>query len=113
MANEPIGQQGGVVQCAALFFKGPNWDESLPLERQPGFAGHGELMQRLAQKGQVVDSGPFHESTTLIAGVEVGLAIFASGEPTEVEHLLADDPVVAAGSMRYRLHPWYLRRPQL
>ena len=111
MGMTETAEQRPPRRYVAMFSKGPLWDQSLPLEEQAAFAGHAALMQQLARGGRVVDPGPFHQADRAVSGTEVGMAVFASDDPAEVARLLADDPVLAAGSMQYRLYPWYLRRP--
>jgi uncharacterized protein YciI len=88
---------------AVINTRGPNWDDSKPMEGQVDWRGHADFMNGLAAEGFVLLGGPFK-------GTRDVLLIVRAEDRQEVEARLAPDCWVVKGLLRtLRIEPWELR----
>ena len=88
---------------AVLNTRGPNWDDSKPMEEQVDWRDHADFMNQLVADGFVLLGGPFK-------GTRDVLLIVRAEDRQEVETRLAPDCWVAKGLLRnLRIEPWELR----
>lgn len=64
--------------------------------------GHMENIQRLADQGLLVLAGPFLDD-----GAVRGIFIFDVETVAEAEALVATDPAIQSGRLKWVLRPWY------
>ena len=69
---------------AVINTRGPNWDDSKPMEEQVDWRGHADFMNALAADGFVLLGGPF-------TGTRDVLLIVCAEDRQEVETRLAPD----------------------
>jgi uncharacterized protein YciI len=88
---------------AVLNTRGPNWDDSRPMEEQVDWRAHADFMNRLEADGFVLLGGP-------LKGTRDVLLIVRAEDRQEVETRLAPDCWVVKGLLRnLRIEPWELR----
>jgi uncharacterized protein YciI len=85
-----------------LHRSGPQWDPSLPLERQSGWSAHAEYMDQLVAAGVIVLGGPLADEHRVVhvveaESVEAVRAAFAA-DPWSGTHLVVDS-----------IDPWTVR----
>jgi uncharacterized protein YciI len=73
--------------------RGPNWDDTRPLEGQKNWDAHAAFMDALTAEGFVALGGPLDDTRDAL------LVIEAEG-PGEIERRLAADPWTADGLLR-------------
>ncbi len=83
--------------------RGPNWDDSQPMDQQPDWRAHADFMNALVADGFVLLGGP------LVGTRDVLLIVRAESE-AEARARLAEDIWVARGLLRQRqVTPWWVR----
>lgn len=84
-----------------MLLKGPNrnQDSATAAKIQEG---HMANINRLYKAGKLKVAGPFGDD-----GDWLGIFIFDCATREELETLLKTDPAVAAGRLKYDIHPWY------
>ncbi|MBY0319209.1 MAG: hypothetical protein K2X72_10830 [Reyranella sp.] len=88
---------------AVINTRGPNWDDSKPMEGQVHWRGHADFMNGLAAEGFVLLGGPFKGTSDV-------LLIVRAEDRQEVEARLAPDCWVVKGLLtNLRIEPWELR----
>lgn len=88
---------------AVLNTRGPNWDDSKPMEEQVDWRVHADFMNGLAADGFVLLGGPFKSTRDV-------LLIVRAEDRREVEARLAPDCWVVKGLLRnLRIELWELR----
>ena len=85
-----------------LHRSGPEYDPSLPLERQSGWREHAIFMDELVTDGVVVLGGPLDD------GVRVVHAVEAASEE-EIRETLARDPWSGTHLVVHTIDPWTVR----
>ena len=80
---------------------GPEWDPSVSLEEQSGWAEHAAFMDGLVAEGVIVLGGPLDE-------VRVAPAIEADS-PDAVRAALARDPWIGSHLVLDRIERWTIR----
>jgi uncharacterized protein YciI len=65
-------------------------------------AGHMANIKRMHEAGKLLVAGPFGDD-----GNWRGIFIIDAKDKVEVEHLLSQDPAIAAGRLDYEIHPWW------
>jgi uncharacterized protein YciI len=83
----------------ALKLKGPNRTQS-DAEASRIQAAHLRFLREQNEAGRFVLSGPFIDD-----GDIRGLSIVVAGDIEEAERIVAEDPAVKAGRLRFELHP--------
>jgi hypothetical protein len=88
---------------AAIVHRTSKWDNSIPPEQQPGFAGHLEYMGGLEKSGFIVLAG-------LLTSTNDVLFVFRAESEAEVRERLAMDPWQRDGKVVLtRMEPLALR----
>jgi len=64
--------------------------------------GHMSNMQKLNEMGKLIVAGPFGDR-----GDWRGIFILDVKTKEEAEELVKADPAVAAGRLKYEIHPWW------
>ncbi len=64
--------------------------------------GHLVNINKYAEEGKINIAGPFGDDTE-----KRGILIFDVESIEEAEKILAEDPAVKAGRLKYELHPWW------
>lgn len=64
--------------------------------------GHLANINKYAEEGKINIAGPFGDDTE-----KRGILIFDVNTLEEAEKILAEDPAVKAGRLKYELHPWW------
>ena len=64
--------------------------------------GHMANINRLYKEGKLKVAGPFGDE-----GNWLGIFIFDCVSKDEVEKILITDPAIAAGRLKYEIHPWW------
>ncbi len=84
-----------------MLVKGPNrnQDSATAAKIQEG---HMANISRLYKAGKLKVAGPFGDD-----GDWLGIFIFDCDTQNELEALLKTDPAIAAGRIKYDIHPWY------
>ena len=82
--------------------KGPSWSGDDTPENRKLQEAHLANILRLSKEGKLLVAGPF-----LDGGDLRGLYVFKVGTAEEAKALVETDPAVAAGHLRFELHPWY------
>lgn len=81
---------------------GPDWQPSLPLEEQSGWAAHASFMDGLVEAGVVVLGGPLADERRVVLAVEAptadGIRSTLAGDPWHQTHLVIDT-----------IDPWTIR----
>jgi uncharacterized protein YciI len=93
---------------AALFFRGPSWDDSQPIVGQAAFPGHLDWVDehRDGPTAKIVEVAPFHDPTLPFADELIGLALLDVDSVEAARAVVELDPLVASGAFDYRLHTW-------
>jgi uncharacterized protein YciI len=93
---------------AALFSRGPAWDDSSGIVGQTGFAGHLEWVERYrdSEDGPIIETAPFHDPASPVTDELFGLALLDVDSVDAARAVVEADPVVRAGVLTYRLYPW-------
>jgi hypothetical protein len=93
---------------AALFFRGPSWDDSQPIVGQKAFPGHLDWVgeHRDGPAGKVVEVAPFHDPALMFADELVGLALLDVESVEAARPVVELDPLVGSGAFEYRLYEW-------
>jgi hypothetical protein len=81
---------------------GPEWDASLALEQQSGWAAHASFMDGLVDAGFVLLGGPLADERRVVLAVE------AAAED-EVRATLAADPWAGTHLLVESIDPWTIR----
>jgi uncharacterized protein YciI len=81
---------------------GPEWDASLPLEDQSGWAEHAAFMDGLVEQGFIVLGGPLADEHRVVHAVE------AESED-EVRDTLGRDPWSGTHLKVDTIDPWTIR----
>ncbi len=83
--------------------RGPNWDDSRPMEQQPDWRAHADFMNALVAEGFVLLGGP-------LVGTRDVLLIVRADSEEEARARLGADIWVAKGLLRHRqVTPWWVR----
>jgi hypothetical protein len=73
---------------------GPDWDPSIPLEEQTGWAQHASFMERLVDQGFVMLCGPLADEVRVVlvveADSEADVRSVLAGDPWSGSHLLVE-----------------------
>ncbi len=85
-----------------FLYKGSSWTRESTPETEKLQEAHLANILRMQKEGKLLVAGPF-----LDGGDLRGLYIFRVGSAEEAQALVATDPAVAAGRLRFELHPWY------
>lgn len=86
------------MECAIVYQPGPAWQAGKPADQQ-SLQPHQVFIQWLEARHRYVQGGRFQSDGTSIVVVAVSSLAEAQG-------LVAQDPAVAAGILRYRLSVW-------
>lgn len=82
---------------------GPGWDESLPLDRQTGWAAHAAFMDGLTAERVVALGGP-------LEGTDEALLVMRANDAVEIAQRLAADPWEQNGLLSTkRICQWRVR----
>jgi uncharacterized protein YciI len=82
---------------------GQGWDESLPLDRQVGWAAHAAFMDRLTTERFVALGGP-------LEGTDEALLVVRANDAVEISERLAADPWEQNGLLvTKRICQWRIR----
>ena len=88
---------------AVVRTRGSAWQQSVPVEQQPGWDVHATFMDRLHQQGFVVLGGP-------LEGTSDVLLIVRASTPEEIERRFAADPWSDTDLLRInRIARWTIR----
>ena len=87
---------------AVIRSHGDDWDNSRPLERQPGWPAHVVFMNALAAEGFVLIGGP-------LDGTDDTLLIVWAEHEDEIRRRLRSDPWSHGMLKLGRIAPWSLR----
>ena len=81
---------------------GPEYDHSLPLEQQSGWAEHAAFMDGLVDAGFVVLGGPLADEERVALAVE-------APSPEAIRETLARDPWAGSHLVVDAIEPWTIR----
>ena len=81
---------------------GPEWDSSLPLEEQSGWAAHAAFMDALVDDGVIVLGGPLGDEVRVVHAVE-------AASEAAVRATLARDPWSGSHLRVASVDPWTIR----
>lgn len=95
------------VRTVALVFRGDAWRDELTMREQAEIGGHLGLMVRLSREGVIEAAGPFSLPDERLEGDALGLVVFADSDLEAARRALEDDPARAAGTVAYKVLPWY------
>ena len=88
---------------AVLRSRGPEWNDSLPLERQVDWPGHADFMNALHAEGFVLLGGP-------LEGTSDVLLIIRASSSNEIHARLSADSWTCKDLLRIKqITPWTLR----
>jgi len=88
---------------AVVRTRGGGWQQSAPLEEQPGWDAHATFMDGLHQEGFVVLGGP-------LEGTDDVLLIVRANDPVQIVERFAADPWSEADLLLIsRISPWTIR----
>jgi uncharacterized protein YciI len=88
---------------AVLRARGPEWDDSQPLEGQADWDAHAKFMDALFDEGVVALVGP-------LEGTRDALVILRATSASEIVDRLAADPWSTSGLLTTKqISPWQLR----
>ncbi len=91
-----------------FLYRGPSWTPEPTEEVKKLQVGHMANITKMAETGKLILAGPFMDDTDLR-----GLFVFKfDGEDPEAmvaqaEAMVAEDPMVKAGRLVVKFHPWY------
>ena len=85
-----------------LLYKGSAWKQSATDEAQRLQSAHMENINRLVDNGSMAVAGPIDSTGDLR-----GLFIFNVDTIEKAQALIATDPAIAAGQLRFELYVWY------
>jgi uncharacterized protein YciI len=85
-----------------LLLRGDNADKFSETELEELQAGHMANINKYYEAGKIVLAGPFGDDTE-----KRGIFIFDTESLDEAETILNDDPAIAAGRLKYEIHPWW------
>jgi uncharacterized protein YciI len=93
---------------AALFYRGPAWDDAIGIVGQTGFGGHLEWVERYrdSEDGPIVETAPFHDPTIPVTDELFGLGLLDVESEDAARAVVDEDPLVQAGVLTYRLYTW-------
>ena len=91
-----------VMFLVELHRSGPQWDASLPLEQQSGWAAHATFMDGLVGEGFIVLGGPLADEFRIIYAIEADSA-------EAVTATLARDPWSESHLQIESITPWTIR----
>ena len=94
---------------AALFVRGPGWDDTRPIiVAQEAFPGHLEWVRehRDGPSAKVVEVAPFHDPTLPFDGELIGLALLDVESVETARAVVELDPLIASGGFEYRVYEW-------
>lgn len=88
---------------AVLRSRGPEWNDSLPLEQQADWPGHADFMNALHAEGFVLLGGP-------LEGTSDVLLIIRASSANEIHARLSADSWTSKDLLRIKqITPWTLR----
>jgi hypothetical protein len=83
--------------------RGRAWDDTKPLEGQPGWAEHAAFMDALFEEGFAALVGP-------LEGTRDALLVLRASSRSEIEARLAADPWTTSGLLvTTQISPWQIR----
>lgn len=93
---------------AALFSRGPSWDDSQPIVGQKAFPGHLDWVgeHRDGPDAKVVEVAPFHDPGLPFDDELIGLALLDVESVEAARAVVELDPLVGSGAFEYRLYEW-------
>ena len=94
---------------AALFVRGPGWDDAQPtIVAQRAFPGHLEWVRehRDGPSAKVVEVAPFHDPELPFDDEMIGLALLDVESVEEARAIVELDPFVRSRAFAYRLYEW-------
>jgi uncharacterized protein YciI len=94
---------------AALYVRGPSWDDTQPIiVAQEAFPGHLEWVRehREGPSAKVVEVAPFHDPELPFDDELIGLALLDVESVEAARAVVELDPLVRSGAFAYRLYEW-------
>ena len=85
-----------------FLYRGAKWTPEETAETRRLQEAHMANIRRMGAEGKLVVAGPFADNGDLR-----GLYVFRVGSAEEAKALVASDPAVQAGRLRFEIHPWY------
>lgn len=85
-----------------IYLRGDQATEYSKEELEEIQKGHLANINKYAEEGKINIAGPFGDDTE-----KRGILIFDVNTLEEAEKILAEDPAVKAGRLKYELHPWW------
>ena len=85
-----------------FFNRGPNAGKGDPAEAERLQEGHLANFGKLVAAGKLIVAGPFSDNTELR-----GMLIFKLNLVDEARALMEADPMLKAGRLTLKLHPWF------
>ncbi len=95
------------VRTVALVFRGDAWRDELTMREQAEIGGHLGLTARLSREGVIEAAGPFSVPDERLEGDALGFVLFADVDLETATRALEEDPARAAGTVAYKVLPWY------
>ncbi len=102
--------ENGPNYFVAFHSPGPNWVNGMPYNEQPRFMDHANYISGCHDRGKIVLSGPFMETSGGMAGTMAsgGMAIFKAADLAEATKLGTDDPTVQSGMLNVDVKTWWV-----
>jgi uncharacterized protein YciI len=101
-AGEPAQSVAMKQFVLGLLYKGENWKPAVTDEARRLQSAHRANIDRLVREGAMAVAGPV-DSTDELRGV----FIFNVDTVEKAQALVASDPAVQAGQLRFKLYVWY------
>ena len=105
-AHEERGVGPGGYEMTTYYvgflYRGAKWTPEETAETRRLQEAHMANIRRMGAEGKLVVAGPFADNGDLR-----GLYVFRVGSAEEAKALVASDPAVQAGRLRFEIHPWY------
>jgi uncharacterized protein len=101
-AAEPAQSVAMKEFVLGLLYKGENWKPAVTDEARQLQGAHRANIDRLVREGSMAVAGPV-DSTDELRGV----FIFNVDTVEKAQALVASDPAVKAGQLRFKLYVWY------
>lgn len=87
---------------AVIRERGPQWDWSLPMRRQPQWDAHAKFMDDLAAEGSIVLGGPLGDEDD----AKRVLHIMKASDAASIEKRLSEDPWAPARLVTVSIEPF-------
>ena len=88
-----------LTYCVFFHSPGPNWQQGVPFQEQPGVRDHVSYMRQLFEKQLMVMGGPFPDNSG-------GMMIYRGSDLEKARELAEADPAVKSGLLKVNVKLW-------